>query len=291
MPAMIQCPICQKEYRWKPELAGKRVKCKCGEVIDVPEGSPSAEEGELYDLVDAPASKAASPMAELEGASSPARSSSLDSARDFPCPYCGEKVEGGSTMCVFCGSNLEGAIPPPSQRLVPTAAQAAPPTMATIQPRPAAAAEEVKKTRLLLVAAISLIVLFVIGINIRKFLPKRAAPDPNIKPQDITMVQRVNESGKDAREWLSGSDVHMLGTRWSKKQALNNVDEVYKLGAKRVIAFGAGISSTMAVELPDDATKRKAIFEWQAKLYKDTNINEQPTADDGQKWLEITAPS
>jgi hypothetical protein len=35
---VILCGACQRKFSWKPELAGKRVKCKCGEKISVPMG-------------------------------------------------------------------------------------------------------------------------------------------------------------------------------------------------------------------------------------------------------------
>src|SRR4051794_22791540 len=41
-PASIVCPTCGKTYAFKPALAGKRVKCKCGGVIAVP-AAPAAE--------------------------------------------------------------------------------------------------------------------------------------------------------------------------------------------------------------------------------------------------------
>jgi hypothetical protein len=40
------CEACAKTYRWKPELAGKRVKCSCGHVMTAPQGPPD----DLYDL-------------------------------------------------------------------------------------------------------------------------------------------------------------------------------------------------------------------------------------------------
>ena len=33
------CEACGKHYVWKPELAGKHVKCKCGNVMSVPGAS------------------------------------------------------------------------------------------------------------------------------------------------------------------------------------------------------------------------------------------------------------
>ncbi|HSV14325.1 MAG TPA: hypothetical protein VLI90_08700 [Tepidisphaeraceae bacterium] len=34
----FSCASCQRSYIWKPALAGKRVKCKCGAMMDVPSG-------------------------------------------------------------------------------------------------------------------------------------------------------------------------------------------------------------------------------------------------------------
>jgi len=44
------CDACGKAYRWKPQLASRRVKCACGHVMTAP-SAPPAEEEELYDLV------------------------------------------------------------------------------------------------------------------------------------------------------------------------------------------------------------------------------------------------
>ena len=48
--ARFSCGGCNKTYAWKPELAGKRVKCKCGQVIDVPQATAQDEDEAMYDL-------------------------------------------------------------------------------------------------------------------------------------------------------------------------------------------------------------------------------------------------
>jgi hypothetical protein len=50
----FSCATCGKTFTWKPELAGKRAKCKCGKPITVPAKSPGNEVGEddLYALSD-----------------------------------------------------------------------------------------------------------------------------------------------------------------------------------------------------------------------------------------------
>ena len=49
------CPACGKTYPWKPALAGKKGKCKCGSVMSIPLKLPSAPppppaEDEIYDV-------------------------------------------------------------------------------------------------------------------------------------------------------------------------------------------------------------------------------------------------
>ena len=40
----FSCAACGREFRWKPELAGKKAKCKCGAVVPVPAQEPLALE-------------------------------------------------------------------------------------------------------------------------------------------------------------------------------------------------------------------------------------------------------
>lgn len=65
----FHCSGCKASYRWKPELAGKKAKCKCGQVMEVP---AEPDEG-LYDLVDEPPPpRAGSPTAVPSASVSPA---------------------------------------------------------------------------------------------------------------------------------------------------------------------------------------------------------------------------
>src|ERR1700675_3896924 len=47
------CGTCHRSYTWKKEVAGKRGKCKCGQLITVPLYAPQAEPvDDLYALAE-----------------------------------------------------------------------------------------------------------------------------------------------------------------------------------------------------------------------------------------------
>src|SRR3954468_2807033 len=92
----FNCSACKKQYRWKPELAGKKVKCKCGQVMTAPAEPPAKEPDPdaLYDLADdAPPSpkKAAPPAA--------AAAPSQQADAGFRCPSCGADMVPGTILC------------------------------------------------------------------------------------------------------------------------------------------------------------------------------------------------
>src|SRR4051812_20482052 len=51
--APIVCPSCGKRFRWKPEFAGRSVKCPCGTVISIaaePAHAPQPPDEDTYDF-------------------------------------------------------------------------------------------------------------------------------------------------------------------------------------------------------------------------------------------------
>src|SRR5262245_48172536 len=99
--AKFSCQSCGKSYRWKPELAGKKVKCKCGAVMTAPAKNPAAaadrggsDEPDLDALYD---------LAE-EGK---AVAKSAEAAPSLRCPSCKSDLEPGASVCVNCGFNLK----------------------------------------------------------------------------------------------------------------------------------------------------------------------------------------
>jgi hypothetical protein len=99
----FSCDQCGKTYNWKPEFAGKKVKCKCGFVMTAPKAPPAADDepdlDAMYDLAD-------------EG-----KQAAVAAAPTIRCPSCKNELTPGSSLCAQCGFNLKtgkkGAAVPP----------------------------------------------------------------------------------------------------------------------------------------------------------------------------------
>jgi hypothetical protein len=83
-PPRFSCVACGRKHGWKKEIAGKRGKCPCGQVVTVPEQPEPDEDDGIYDLADAAADAeravASLPPTVVERAPEPA-SSRASSAR------------------------------------------------------------------------------------------------------------------------------------------------------------------------------------------------------------------
>ena len=121
--AKFSCKNCGKSYKWKPEFAGRKVKCKCGYVMTAPSAPPGGDEPDLdalYDLADAgKEAAAAAPMVR--------------------CPSCMSEMEPGTAVCPACGFNVKTgkpakAAPSTAKRQAPVASGGA-----TIPGKPATA--------------------------------------------------------------------------------------------------------------------------------------------------------
>src|SRR4051794_13791942 len=66
--ASFSCDQCGKEYKWKPEFAGRKVKCKCGFVMTAP-----AKAGGANGQSVAPAARSAAGSPRAAAAAAPAK--------------------------------------------------------------------------------------------------------------------------------------------------------------------------------------------------------------------------
>jgi hypothetical protein len=118
MSDTIECPSCMRQYRWKPELAGKRAKCKCGGRVTFPATSPAAvaiaaplaDDGDDAGVgVSAPdnepGDEAAAALAALSaGEKNAAAQPTVQLGYNF-CPKCNNRLSGDVVLCVRCGYN------------------------------------------------------------------------------------------------------------------------------------------------------------------------------------------
>ncbi len=88
--ATFQCDVCGRRFAWKPKLAGKKARCKCGETVLVPEVSP--QDDQAYGLADE-APPPTTPPPQTTGA-----------AR---CRSCNTALSPGAVVCVRCGTNQQ----------------------------------------------------------------------------------------------------------------------------------------------------------------------------------------
>lgn len=116
----VVCPACGKKYRWKSELAGKKVRCACGKAMRMPAASSprsSAGDNSTADLAERKA--AGHRLDKVLGETAIERGYDLDlngelraardvkSKRQAPCPECDQLLAQEAVLCVNCGFNRE----------------------------------------------------------------------------------------------------------------------------------------------------------------------------------------
>jgi hypothetical protein len=236
-----------------------------------------------------------------------ARSGAQPRVEDLLCPYCQQPLVAGSKICVYCGSDVSQVLakqaPPmrgrPAPVPAPTVGPPAAPVAAPARQQPRASEDEPRRGKVgLIVIAIVLLVIGGVAIQGLRLIMRsagRSAPSssvaaaaaPTNEGDAAVLAQIKDEHGTEARAWLSANQERTLMSL-SHAQSLGRVEDLYRLGAKQVIAFGSRISATAAVELPDDAAHRKAVFDWADRWNRDHRFDSD--RDTGQKWLVIRMP-
>ena len=113
------CPGCRKKYRWKPDLAGRKVRCAgCEAKLRVP--AQGGGEAELLEPPPPPlaAEPADAGMYDLDLSDSTAHKvdpnrggKAPGPANDGKCPNCNSPVKPGAVLCLNCGFHFaEGKV-------------------------------------------------------------------------------------------------------------------------------------------------------------------------------------
>jgi DNA-directed RNA polymerase subunit RPC12/RpoP len=91
------CSACGKQYRWKPEFAGRTAKCACGAKLVVPLQAPPTPDAAEIPLAPEPKQPATG---------QPVKPSSPPDG-ESKCPSCSAPLASNAVLCVNCGYNLK----------------------------------------------------------------------------------------------------------------------------------------------------------------------------------------
>jgi hypothetical protein len=209
------------------------------------------------------------------------------------CPACGQAMAAKAVVCGDCGYDLRSGrkvtkyTPPPgAATATPAPVPTHPASVATRYPmsrRPSQEEPAGSTTKYVILGGILLLVAMGVGGWI--IFNGTGGGDAN-KPKlgDDAAVERMiaDEYPKDLTEWVQANPARMLGGM-NAMQAAMMEKQLKKMGATKVLAFGAGVLClVIAVELPDDPAQRTALIEWH-----DQNLlpGSPGTKDVGQRYF------
>lgn len=313
MSATFACSACGRQYPWKPELAGRSAKCKCGQVMTVPATASAPEpEPDLLEFADEPpipatpvkAKPAAAPVKAAVPAAAKARVTAAAAApvadSGYRCPSCQADMTPGAPICIGCGFDLRTGKHVQTMVEAEAPAAAAPRkggarAAATVPGRGKTRKEAEKEARdaeerskgVKQIVLIGVGALLVIGLIFAasKFFKKddgAAATGPDAEATQLL-------KGNDPIEAMAFIDQHSsrtLAVTWTNAQSKNRIEQWYnQLGVKKVWAFQAQISGRVVFELPGDADTRFKIFDWVGDRYEE---QQKPRPKDvGQNYLVV----
>ena len=288
--ATITCDACGRHYAWKPQIAGKKVKCKCGQVLTVPVGPPENPD--------------------MAPSDAPPEDNAVLAAAPTACPACGQELSPGSVLCVHCGYNLQtgqyigtqleadaaAATATAPARAAVSAAQTQTPapaparSKASLNPYPTrkrvVAQDEDSGKGKIIVTAIA-VVLILAGVAVVSFMmrgPKDNFPPPKAGDDQKVLAQMRDEGTLEAKEFLAGHQSRSIGNM-ERNKAQRWVESLYTMGAKDVRAYVGIISAAVVVIMPDDPPSREKLFGVKNRLEEEAH--EPLTKDIGQRYLKL----
>ncbi len=282
------------------------------------EPAPPTEDDGLYDFADEP--KTASKPRDLAPApvmAAPAAPISIPGLEDdaYVCPSCGQSMEPGAIICAQCGFNIKtgakmnvrkaaarpGTTAPTTQKaaaqksagLKSSAPKSAAPKVAVSafgsvpMPRRPVVVEDKRAQLLKMALPVALVALVVLGIVGYKLIVhfSGVGKAPPLVGDDAKVAELMNDDGAtELHKWFTQDPSRICGP-YNTGQALAKADELQKLGAKQVLAFGSRMTRVLAVELPDDPEQRKQLFQWENKFAAEHYLHSKGAVDQGQKYL------
>lgn len=227
---VISCPACGASYPWKPQLAGKKVRCKCGTMF----------------AAIAPKALPAEPVEEPDVFA----------------------VEEDSDVRAIPAPRRAPTRMPPAAPAAATSSAAAPALAAAYPTRGRGRvvqeedAGESNKKSLIPIA----ILVMLIGGGIFAALAVKGGMGGSTKAmlgEDAKIVAMIeDEGGTEVKEWIRAHNRHMIHNM-TEGQVIGFADRLYSMGAVKVYAFGEMISASLAVQLPADPAQRKELWEFE----------------------------
>jgi hypothetical protein len=291
----FSCPTCRREFVWRPQIAGKNAKCKCGETVHVPEDAPPLEAPEPLDVPE--------PLDEDGAEYGVAADENAVEQSHHRCPSCGQAMQPGTVLCLACGYNIatrqrmhtavgggdDGA--PAFVPSMPKAAAAVPENRFGIPGglrTPVMRKDEGSQFAALVKPAIILGVLLLVGgaavVGLKFFSTSKA--DAVSHPVDKEYLKLSEFGEHEMKDWVTDDPNHMhMVQGMNDRQAVAFADKLYNMGAVKVVAFGGQLALKAGVELPKEPDKRKALFEWQTQYHAEQAIPAQ--VDEGQKYMVL----
>lgn len=256
--AQFSCPSCGRKFPWKAESAGRKGKCKCGNVLIVPAAAdPEPEPSSLQVAAEAPTA----------------------------CPGCGQTMEPGAVLCLHCGYNLRTGGKMATQVLggaAPAAAKQPIYPQSRRRGQDESAPTSSTKLYIILGAALLVVAMGVGGWIIFRGTGGGKANVPRLG-DDAKVEELIKEqTATDLGEWIQANPARGLHHR-TPGQAIALEKQLKGMGAKRVLAFGGGVLTTaVAIELPQDPAQRKELFDW---FDRNRGPGDPPVKDVGQNYL------
>lgn len=296
MARMIRCGYCGKEYAWRPEMAGRKVRCKCGHRIEIepetPSPQPVAKAEDIYALADDVHAQVGHEVRH------PGATVGDNAGRK--CPACGSALEASDLLCLNCGMNLKTGHRP-SARPISTPAGPAPRPQETEGYLAAAAVAgaqrpdqieradinpHTRKVAIILAGGIILLLGGIVGLFLLTHKPSVPVVYLGDDQRIIDELDRGSTTIPDFLEQGNNNNTMFSGMNASQARAMDI--KLRGLGAVDVLitsTLNGMMVRHLVIKLPADPARRKALFDFQAEYY--ATAGRKVDVDVGQKYLRL----